>query len=141
MNRFLDKARQVAKSPRVWLVTSMSAAMVLGACNPDDALKVKDIDVARPGSIQDSSALPAVLDGAIGDFGAAYNGGGDFNQVTLAGELSDELINTETFPTRIEVDERRQNYQNNGSLRDAFYATSQARQSADRAAAKSSARH
>jgi hypothetical protein len=109
--------------------------MVLGACNPDDALKVKDIDVARPGSIQDSSALPAVLDGAIGDFGAAYNGGGDFNQITLAGELSDELINTETFPTRIEVDERRQNYQNNGSLSGLFYATSQARQSADRSAA------
>jgi len=135
MNRFLDKARQVAKAPRVWLVVSMSAAMVLGACSPDDVLKVKDIDVARPGSIQDSSALPAVLDGAIGDFGNAYNGGGDFNQVTLAGELSDELINTETFPTRIEVDERRQNYQNNGSLSNLFYATSQARQSADRAAA------
>jgi len=135
MNRFLDKVRQVAKMPRVWLVASMSTAMVLGACSPDDLLKVKDIDVARPGSIQDSSALPAVLDGAIGDFGNAYNGGGDFNQITLAGELADELINTETFPTRIEVDERRQNYQNNGSLSALFYATSQARQSADRASA------
>ena len=49
--------------------------------------------------------------------------------------MGDELINTETFPTRIEVDERRQNYQNNGSLSGVFYATSQARQSADRAAA------
>ena len=135
MNRFLSTARQVATAPRLWLFGAMSAAIVLGACSPSDALKVKDIDVARPGSIQDSSALPAVLDGAIGDFGNAYNGGGDFNQVTLAGELSDELINTETFPTRIEVDERRQQYQSNTSLSNLFYATSQARQSADRAAA------
>src|SRR5690349_2197390 len=135
MNRFLDKVRQVAKMPRVWLVASMSTAMVLGACSPDDLLKVKDIDVARPGSIQDSSALPAVLDGAIGDFGNAYNGGGDFNQITLAGQLSDELYNTETFPTRIENDQRRQSYQSNGSLQGLFYATHQARASADRAAA------
>ena len=135
MNRLLETATAVAKAPRIWFVASLGAAIVLGACSPTDALKVKDIDVARPGAIQDSSALPAVLDGAIGDFGNAYNGGGDFNQITLSGELADELINTETFPTRIEVDERKQNYQNNGSLTALFYATSQARQSADRAAA------
>jgi hypothetical protein len=114
---------------------AIGAGITMGACHPSDVLKVKDIDVARPVSIQDSSALPAVLDGAIGDFGNAYNGGGDFNQITLAGELGDELINTETFPTRIEVDERKQNYQTNGSLSALFYATSQARQSADRATA------
>jgi len=135
MNRSLSTARQVATAPRLWLLGALSAVVALAACSPSDALKVKDIDVARPASIQDSSALPAVLDGAIGDFGNAYNGGGDFNQVTLAGELGDELINTETFPTRIEVDERRQQYQSNGSLSNLFYATSQARQSADRAAA------
>lgn len=113
----------------------LAAGIALGACHPSDVLKVKDIDVARPSAIQDSTALPAVLEGAIGDFGVAYNGGGDFNQITLAGQLSDELINTETFPTRIEVDERRQKYQTNGSLSGLFYATSQARQSADRAEA------
>ncbi|HKO15665.1 MAG TPA: hypothetical protein VJU87_05465 [Gemmatimonadaceae bacterium] len=107
----------------------------LAACHPSDILKVTDIDVARPESVSDSASLPALLDGAIGDFGVAYNGGGDFNQITLSGQLADELINTETFPTRIEVDERRQNFQNNGSLRDIFYATSQARASADRATA------
>jgi hypothetical protein len=135
MNRFLNTARLVAKSPRVWIVSMLGSVIMLTACSPTDALKVKDIDVARPTSIQDSSALPAVLDGAIGDFGNAYNGGGDFNQITLAGQLTDELINTETLPTRIEVDERKQKYQSNTSLSNLFYATSQARQSADRAAA------
>ena len=134
MNRSHSTVRPGATTPFRWLAVAL-VAISIGACSPDDLLKVKDIDVARPGSIEDSTAIPAVLDGAIGDFGSAYNGGGDFNQVTLAGQLGDELINTETFPTRIEVDERKQKYQNNGSLSGLFYATSQARQSADRAAA------
>jgi hypothetical protein len=104
------------------------------ACSADQILDVEDIDVASPASVSDPGALPAVLAGAIGDFGVAYNGGGDFNQITLAGQLSDELYNTETFPTRIENDQRRQQYQSNGSLQNLFYATQQARASADRAA-------
>jgi len=104
------------------------------ACDADQILEVEDIDVASPESVSDPAALPAVLAGAIGDFGNAYNGGGDFNQITLAGQLSDELYNTETFPTRIENDQRRQQYQSNGSLQGLFYSTMQARASADRAA-------
>lgn len=104
------------------------------ACSADQILDVEDIDVAVPESVDDPAALPSVLAGAIGDFGSAWNGGGDFNQVTMSGQLSDELYNTETFPTRIENDQRRQQFQSNGSLRDLFYAVQQARASADRAA-------
>ena len=132
-NRFETVARREARVRGARLAAALGVGMALGACHPSDILKVKDIDVARPASVEDSSALPAVLDGAIGDFGWAYDGGGDFNQITLSGQLGDELINTETFPTRIEVDERKQKYQTNGSLSQLFYATSQARQSADRA--------
>lgn len=135
MNSFKTGARSGAGARSASLAALLAAGIALGACHPSDILKVKDIDVARPASVEDSSALPAVLDGAIGDFGWAYDGGGDFNQITLSGQLSDELINTETFPTRIEVDERNQKYQTNGSLSQLFYATSQARQSADRATA------
>src|SRR4051812_43832981 len=105
------------------------------ACSADQILDVEDIDVAVPGSVNDPAALPSILAGAIGDFGNAWNGGGDFNQVTLAGQLSDELMNTETFPTRIENDQRRQQYQSNGSLQNLFYAIQQARASADFAVA------
>jgi len=107
------------------------ALSLIVACDADQILDVEDIDVAVPESVDDPTALPSILAGAVGDFGAAWNGGGDFNQVTLAGQLSDELHNTETFPTRIENDQRRQSYQSNGSLRDAFYAIQQARASAD----------
>ena len=104
------------------------------ACDADQILDVEDIDVASPESVSDPAALPAVLTGAIGDFGVAYNGGGGFNEITASGQLTDELYNTETFPTRIENDQRRQQYQSNGTLQNLFYATQQARASADRAA-------
>ena len=112
---------------------AMLALPLTVACNADQILDVEDIDVASPGSVSDPAALPAVLAGAIGDFGVAYNGGGDFNQITVSGQLADELYNTETFPTRIENDQRKQQYQSNGSLQNLFYATHQARASADRA--------
>lgn len=103
----------------------------LAACSTEQILEVDDIDVARPESVQDSVALPGVLAGAIGNFGHMYNGGGDISQVALSGMISDEYINTETFPTRIEVDQRRQQYQSNGSLSTTFYAINQARAAAD----------
>ena len=131
-NRFGSRAT-VARLKAPFLI-ALAIPLAI-ACNADQILEVEDIDVASPSSVSDPGALPAVLAGAIGDFGAAYNGGGDFNLVTLAGQLTDELYNTETFPTRIEQDQRRQSYQSNGSLQNLFYATHQARASADRATA------
>lgn len=133
--RFVSRGGGGPRAARSLMVAAALLAAPLLACSTDKVLQVEDPDVARPQAVSDSSALPALLAGAIGDFGVAYNGGGDFNQITLAGELSDELINTETFPTRIEVDQRVQQYQNNGSLSGLFYLTQQARVSADRAAA------
>src|SRR5207247_9734658 len=57
--------------------------------------------------------LPTIRAGAIGDFALAYTGsgadgsGGTVEGVTMyGGLLADEWINSETFPTRIEVDSR-----------------------------------
>lgn len=116
-------------------LASAVALTALMACSPDQILEVEDPDVVRPEAVQDSASLPAVLAGAVGNFGVALNGGGDINQVALSGMISDEYINTETFPTRIEVDQRRQQYQNNGSLTGTFYTLQQARAAADFAAA------
>src|SRR6185436_635776 len=77
------------------------------ACNTDRILQVNDPDVARPDALQGAAALPTLRNGAIGNFGNAYNGGAaDVEQVHLSALLSDEFINTETFPTRIEIDQR-----------------------------------
>lgn len=134
--------RPVARAFQGAHMRAALVAFVAMACSPDRILQVEDIDVALPPAVEGPTALPSLLAGAIGDFGTAYNGGVqssglalDLNQVSLSGLLSDELINTETFPTRIEVDQRQQQYQSNGSLRDAYYAIQQARASADRASA------
>jgi hypothetical protein len=128
-----------ARTSRAAHLRAALLALVAVACSPDRILQVEDIDVALPPAVEGAAALPSLLAGAIGDFGTAFNGGVqstglglDLNQVTLSGLISDELINTETFPTRIEVDQRQQQYQSNGSLRDAYYAINQARASADR---------
>ena len=133
-------SRRFAPTLRVAHLWTATVALVAIACSADKILEVEDIDVAQPPAIQGPTALPSLLAGAIGDFGTAYNGGVqstglalDLNQVSIAGLISDEFINTETFPTRIEVDQRQQQYQSNGSLRDAYYAIQQARASADKA--------
>lgn len=129
---FGERARRKAVLLR-GIVAGVAAAGLMIACSPDDILEVEDIDVAKPEQVTNAEALPAALAGALGNFGSALNGGGDINQVALAGMISDEYINTETFPTRIEVDQRRQQY-TNGSLSGTFYALQQARASADFAA-------
>src|SRR5438105_4081545 len=103
------------------------------ACNTDRILQVTDPDVARPEALQGVAALPTLRAGAIGNFGVAYNGGAaDVEQVHLSGLLSDEFINTETFPTRIEIDQRAMSLSNT-SLIGTFFDLTRARASSEKA--------
>src|SRR6185436_3573236 len=111
------------------------AALAFGlvACNTDKILKVTDPDVALPGALQGVAALPTLRAGAIGNFGVAFNGDqsvSDEEQVDLAALLTDEFINTETFPTRIEIDQRAQQI-TNGSLLGTFFDLTRARASSE----------
>lgn len=94
-------------------VAALGLLLPLGACSVDKILEVNDPDVATPGSVQDSTALPAVYAGAVADFAHAYAGGGDTGgggsnegQILLSGLLGDEFQSTDTFDTRIEIDQR-----------------------------------
>jgi starch-binding outer membrane protein, SusD/RagB family len=101
------------------------------ACNSDKFLQVADPDVAKPGDLQGAVALPTLRAGAVGNFGVAYNGGAsDVEQVHLSGLVSDEFINTETFPTRIEIDQRAQTLANT-SLVGTFFDLTRARASSE----------
>jgi len=112
-------------------VCAAVAAAALVACNTDEVLQVTDPDVARPESLQGATALPTLRAGAIGNFGVAYNGGNaDVEQTHLSGLLSDELINTETFPTRIEIDQRAMSLSNT-SLVGTFFDLTRARASGE----------
>ena len=109
-------------------------ALALVACDVQEILDVPDPDVATPISIENKTALPAVLAGAQADLMVAYNGNVSTNLVTGTGLITDELIHAETFPTRIEFDQRNIQASSNGDLETVFRNLHRARISASRAA-------
>ncbi len=116
-----------------------AGAFFLTACNTDQFLRARDPDNTPPGVLQGEASLPGYLGSAIGDFALAFDGNAlnpDNNEyeglVNMTGLITDELQNTETFPTRKEVDQR--HIQNdNGTMRDIYFNAQAARISAGRA--------
>src|SRR6478672_1018953 len=114
---------------------ALGASALLSGCDTKKVLSVTDPDVASPPALVGATSLPAYRAGAVGDFGNAYNGGNaDVEQVHAAGLLTDEFMNTETFPTRIEIDQRAISLTNT-SLNTTYYDLQRSRVSSERAAA------
>jgi hypothetical protein len=110
-------------------------AALAGACSTDEVLAVKDPDVVRPEALDDSVNLPVYLASAYAEVLAGYDGGVFEGMVNYSGLLADEFIQTESFPTRFEVDTRNL-LVGNSSLRDIFRELSRGRAAAERAARK-----
>src|SRR5690242_52400 len=111
----------------------------LAGCN--DPLRVTDPDIVTPGQLTDPSKLPTLRAGVVGDFDLAYTGdgadgsGGVEGAIMYGGLLADEWINSETFPTRIEVDARTIHV-TNADLDTWFRTLSRSRRSAEDAAGR-----
>lgn len=135
-NRELFLTRRGSASDVPHLLRSMLPAALLvafSACSVNDLLEVEDPDVARPEALTGPEALPALLAGALSDFQAGYSGSSNVDgQITIVGLITDELYNSESFPTRIEIDQRRMR-DDNGTLRARFLDMQQARAAAERA--------
>ncbi|HEY0674094.1 MAG TPA: hypothetical protein VGD27_17600 [Longimicrobiales bacterium] len=106
---------------------------VAPAC--ESALEVEDPTVAAPGTVSTEAAVPTTLNAAVGAFQLAYSGapgGGSFidSQVTTSGILSDELHISESFPTRIDVDQRETRF-DNGTMLQAYARLHTARRLAE----------
>jgi hypothetical protein len=133
-NRGAPRARLTHRLAALTL-GALGASVLLAGCDTKKVLAVTDPDVARPPALVGATSLPAYRAGAVGDFGNAYDGGNaDVEQVHSAGLLTDELMNTETFPTRIEIDQRAITLTNT-SLNTTYYDLQRARVSSERAAA------
>jgi hypothetical protein len=116
----------------------VAVGALVTACH---TLDVAQPDIIQPGNLATAAALPTIRAGAIGDFTAGYSGSGAQGssgtvegQVLTSGLLSDEVINTETFPDRINVDRRFVEI-NGGTMATVFRNLSRARRSAEVAAA------
>jgi hypothetical protein len=122
---------------------SALAAVVLAAlaCNPTDVLKVPEPDNLQPGNVNSKEALPALRNATLSAFQIAYSGaaddanGGHEGQVNLTGLFVDELVDDETFTSRIQIDARSAT-PGNGTLNAAFIDISSARAFADKADVK-----
>ena len=132
MNRFKGYGRGFKPLPRLALLAGI--ALPLAACDLDEFLTITDPDIGDPAAFSDSTALPAFRGAALGDFSVAYDANAGDNQITYSGMLADEYINSETFPTRIEID-RRNTQERNASLEDVTRRLYRARTSAENAIA------
>jgi hypothetical protein len=103
---------KLSRAIRLAAHSALAVGVLAGsaACSIDKILKVEDLDVATPGSLNTAAALPILLGGAVANFHAAFIGTGNGNessgQVGYSGLLSDELRSSDTFPTRNQVDQR-----------------------------------
>ena len=124
-------------------VVAISGVGGLAACNQDKLLTVPTPDVVLPKDLTGAAVLPNAYAAALGDFQVAYGGSGGnvtgtFGSteglVLMSGLLSDELLDAETFPTRLELDRRATNPVNNTMLA-IFQLAQRARASAELVAA------
>src|SRR5438046_6641131 len=134
----LGLAHTDERRARRWLrlaLLTVVAALPVTACRLD----VTDPDIITPDNLQGASTLPTVRASAIGDFALSYSGSGADGSsgtegiIMMSGLLGDEWINSETFPTRIEID-RRATLVTNGTLTGWFRTISRARRSMEFAA-------
>ena len=122
---------------RIFAATAALAALPVTGCD----LNVVDPDIITPDNLTGEAALPTIRAAALGDFALAYTGSGADGSrgtegiVTASGLLADEYVNSETFPTRVEID-RRSTQVTNGTLTGWFRTLSRARRSQEFAAAQ-----
>jgi hypothetical protein len=122
---------------RIFAATVALAALPVTGCD----LNVVDPDIITPDNLTGEAALPTIRAAALGDFALAYTGSGADGSrgtegiVTSSGLLADEYVNSETFPTRVEID-RRSTQVTNGTLTGWFRTLSRARRAQEFAAAQ-----
>ena len=121
-----------------WLTLAFAVTVLpVAACTLD----VTDPDIITPDNLAGASTLPTIRASAIGDFALSYGGSGADGSsgtegiIMMSGLLGDEWVNSETFPTRIEID-RRATLVTNGTLTGWFRTLSRARRSMEFAAGR-----
>jgi len=124
---------------RATLAVALAGMATLAACNQDKLLTAPTPDVVLPGDIASRAALPSAFASAVGDFQLAYAGGYggqtpllDYNEglAQMTALLTDEMLNAETYNTRIEVDRRATTIINSTTLQ-TFQVVQQARATTD----------
>jgi starch-binding outer membrane protein, SusD/RagB family len=130
MHQTTRRAARPARIGRALL--ALAVALPMAAC--DSLLEVEDPDVLKPGQLDDESAIPLRVSGAVLDFQIAYNGNFN-NALTIAqGLFTDEYQHVETFQDRLAVELRDIDRNDNQIIQFLFGGLHTARTSAVQAA-------
>jgi hypothetical protein len=113
-------------------------ALSLAACDTDKILEVHDPEFPTDESLQEPTALPLLVRGAMGEFWRAYGGNGldNLGYVPAVGLFTDEFLTSDTFNDRNALDQRNQQPPSLGNPSDlAFERLQKARRATRDAAA------
>lgn len=109
-------------------------ALSLGACDTDRLVQVSDPARLSPEEIDNASAVPALINGALRQFVGGYSGFGDDSFLSASAVITDETYYGDTFTTRFAADSRQTQPAQLGNISDAsFSRLHQARLNARRA--------
>ncbi|MBA3578528.1 MAG: hypothetical protein H0W42_00925 [Gemmatimonadaceae bacterium] len=96
-------------------------ALPLAACNTDEIVAVTDPERLRPEDLTGLAAVPALVNGALRQFGGGYSGFGGDAFLSASAVITDEWYYGDTFTTRQGADERRLQPPVLGNISDAAY--------------------
>ena len=131
MNLF-HKGRGLRALPR--FVMAAAIALPLASCNTDELVAVTDPERLRPEDLTGAAAIPALVNGAIRQFGGGYSGFGGDAFLSGSAVITDEWYYGDTFTTRQAADQRSLQPPVLGNITDAAYTRlHQARLNARRA--------
>lgn len=88
------------------IVAALAIGVPLAGCNFDKMLEVPDPTVIFEDAYDNPDALPQIVAGAIRDFNVSYSGAGGDALLSNVANFTDEMHNSDTFPTRIATDRR-----------------------------------
>jgi hypothetical protein len=108
------------------------ALTFLGACKSGEVLNVTTPDVLAPGPFNTPTGTDPLRYGVISDFTVAFDGATD-SFTTMSGDMSDEMVASDTFAERLSVNARNP-VEVNSSTEAVFRALEQAHSGAIKAA-------
>ncbi len=126
--------RRKGLGPLSRALVGIAMALPLVACDTDKLVEVEDPALRRPEDLNNSGAVPALVQGAFRQFVGGYSGFGDDAFLSASGVITDEFYFGDTFTTRDAADKRNLQPPVLGNITDAaFGRLEQARFNARRA--------
>jgi len=124
---------QTLMPARTGLTLAAAATLtVLGACKPSEVLNVTTPDILAPGVFNTPTGTDPLRYGVISDFTVGFDGATD-SFTTMSGDMSDEMVASDTFAERLSVNSRSP-VEVNSSTESVFRALQQAHSGAIKAA-------